>query len=78
VADGTTDAFIDIRGKLRSTDMAAACLIIQEAKAKITTPEGKPLRIKLDPKQKVSFIAAANQKIQKTILNTIRTKKEAE
>jgi myo-inositol-1(or 4)-monophosphatase len=78
VADGTTDAFIDIRGKLRSTDMAAACLIIQEANAKITTPEGKPLRIKLDPKQKVSFIAAANQKIQKTILNTIRTKKEAE
>ncbi|NWF87262.1 fructose 1,6-bisphosphatase [Candidatus Bathyarchaeota archaeon] len=72
VADGTTDAFIDIRGKLRSTDMAAAYLIIQEAKAKITTPRGKPLRIRLHPKQKVSFIAAANPKIQKTILNMIR------
>jgi myo-inositol-1(or 4)-monophosphatase len=78
VADGTTDAFIDIRGKLRSTDMAAAYLIMEEAGAKITTPEGKPLRIKLDPKQKVSFIAAANTKIHKTILNLVKGKKEAE
>jgi myo-inositol-1(or 4)-monophosphatase len=76
VADGIIDAFVDIRGKLRTTDMAAAWLIIQEAGAKITTPEGKPLNIKLDPKQTVSFIAAANQKIQKDILNMIKTKKE--
>ncbi len=76
VADGTTDAFIDIRGKLRTTDMAAAWLIIQEAGAKITTSEGKPLTIKLDPKQKVEFIAAANRKIHKTILSLIKTKKE--
>jgi fructose-1,6-bisphosphatase/inositol monophosphatase family enzyme len=76
VADGTTDAFIDIRGKLRTTDMAAAWLITKEAGAKITTPEGKPLNIKLDPKQTVAFIAAANQKIHKTILDLIKTKKE--
>jgi len=71
VADGTTDAFIDIRGKLRTTDMAAAWLIIKETKAKITTPEGKPLNIKLDPKQKVTFIAAANQKMHKIILQSV-------
>jgi len=76
VADGTTDAFIDIRGKLRTTDMAAAWLIIQEVGAKITTPEGKKLNIRLDPKQKVAFIATANQKIHKTILNLIKPKKE--
>jgi myo-inositol-1(or 4)-monophosphatase len=75
VADGTTDAFLDIRGKLRATDMAAAWLIIQEAGAKITTPEGKPLNVKLDPKQKVTFIAAANQKIHKLILNYLRREK---
>lgn len=77
VADGTTDAFIDIRGKLRTTDMAAACLIIREADAKITTPEGKPLDAKLDPKQKVEFIAAANQEIHSTILHLIKSRKEA-
>jgi myo-inositol-1(or 4)-monophosphatase len=76
VADGTTDAFIDIRGKLRATDTAAAWLIIKEAKAKMTTPEGKPLNINLDPKQKVTFIAAANPKIHKTILSLIKTEKE--
>jgi len=76
VADGTTDAFIDIRGKLRSTDIAAAWLIIQEAGAKMTTPEGKLLNINLDPKQNVTFIASANQKIHRTILNLIKTKKE--
>jgi len=76
VADGTTDAFLDIRGKLRATDMAAAWLIIQEAGAKITTPEGKPLNIRLHPKQKVTFIAAANPKIHKIILNFVRREKE--
>jgi fructose-1,6-bisphosphatase/inositol monophosphatase family enzyme len=77
VADGTIDGFVDIRGKLRSTDMAGACLIIKEAGAKITTPEGKPLSVKLDPKKTVSFIAAANPKIHRKILNITRIKKEA-
>lgn len=76
VADGTTDAFIDIRGKLRTTDTAAAWLIIKEAGAIITTPEGKPLNAKLDPKQKVSFVAAANQKIHRTILTLIKANKK--
>jgi myo-inositol-1(or 4)-monophosphatase len=68
VADGTTDAFIDLRGKLRVTDMAAAQLILKEAGAIITTGEGKPLDAQLTATQRVSFIAAAN----KTILNKIR------
>ena len=78
MADGTTDAFLDIRRKLRTTDMAAAWLIIKEAGAKITTPEGKPLNVKLSPKQKVAFIAAANQKIHKIILDLIKSEKEIE
>jgi len=78
VADGTTDAFIDIRGKLRTTDMAAAWLMIKEAGANITTPEGKPLNVKLDPRQKVAFIATANQEIHKTILSLIKPEKDTE
>lgn len=78
VADGTTDAFIDIRGKLRTTDMAAAWLMIKEAGANITTLEGKPLNVKLDPKQKVAFMATANQKIHKTILSLRKPEKETE
>jgi myo-inositol-1(or 4)-monophosphatase len=76
VADGTTDAFIDIRGKLRTTDMAAAWLIIREAGAIITTPQGKPLRAKLDPKQKVKFVAAANTEMHRRIISLTKPEKE--
>lgn len=72
VADGTTDAFIDIRGKLRTTDTAAAWLIIKEAGALITTPNGKPLNAKLDPKERLTFVASANPQIHEKILNLIK------
>lgn len=77
VADGTTDAFIDIRGKLRTTDVAAAWLILEEAGAIMTTPDGKPLDVKLDPREKVEFIAAGNHEVHKTILSLIKPEKEA-
>jgi len=72
VADGTTDAFVDIRGKLRATDMAAAWLIVREAGARMTTLDGKPLDVKLNPKQKVEFVAAANSEIHEKILDLIK------
>jgi len=69
VADGTTDAFIDLRGKLRITDIAAAQLILKEAGGIITTEKGESLDAPLTATQRVSFIAAAN----KTIYNKIKT-----
>jgi fructose-1,6-bisphosphatase/inositol monophosphatase family enzyme len=76
VADGTTDAFIDLRGKLRATDIAAAWLILEEAGAKMTTPTNRLLNVKLSPKQHVSFIASGNLQIHKKILDLIKTEKE--
>ena len=73
----TADEKDAIMGRITgTTDMAAAWLIIQEAGAKITTPEGEPLRTKLHPQQKVEFIAAANQSIHKAILDTLKQRKE--
>jgi myo-inositol-1(or 4)-monophosphatase len=72
VADGVTEAFIDIRGKLRTTDMAAAFLIVKEAGGIMTTPAGDILDAKLDPKQKVKFIASGNKQIHKTILSLVK------
>jgi len=77
VADGTTDAFIDIRGKLRTTDMAAAWLIVNEAGAMMTTPTGEALDAELSPKQKVAFVAAGNPEIHKIILDLMKPEKEA-
>lgn len=78
VADGTTDAFLDMRGKLRTTDMAAAWLVVEEAEGIVTSMEGRPLKTDLSPKQKVAFLAAANQKIHTTILRLIELEKEIE
>ena len=72
VADGTTEAFIDIRGKLRTTDMAAASLIVKEAGGTVTTPAGEALDVRLDPKQMVKFIAAGNTQIHKAILSLVK------
>ena len=76
VADGTSDAFIDIRGKLRVTDIAAAQLILKEAGGIITAPTGKQLIARLDPTRRVSFIAAANKSIHEEILRQIKLSKK--
>lgn len=72
VADGTTDGFVDIRGKLRVTDVAAAQLILTEAGGVITTPEGKKLNAPLAPTQRVSFVAAANKTLHRKIKTLIK------
>jgi myo-inositol-1(or 4)-monophosphatase len=74
VADGLTDAFVDIRGKLRITDIAAGFLIVKEAGGTITAPEGHALDVKLDPKQKIKFIASGNKQMHKTILSLVKPK----
>jgi len=75
VADSKTDAFIDIGGKLRVTDIAAAYLILREAEGIIVTPEGKELNAPLDASQRVAFIAAANKTIYDEIQNCLHKRK---
>ena len=67
VADGTTDVFIELRGKLRVTDIAAAYLILREAGGIMVTLEGKELNAPLTTTQRVSFIAAANTLLYENI-----------
>ena len=71
VADGTIDAFIDVRGKLRVTDVAAAYLILLEAGGIMTTPDGKNINIPLSPQQRVSFIAVGNPILHDAILRML-------
>ena len=72
VADGKTEAFVDIRGKLRTTDLAAGYLIVKEAGGTVTTPTGEALEAELDPKQTVKFIASGNPQIHETILSLVK------
>ncbi len=74
VAEGLTDAFVDIRGKLRTTDVAAGFLVLKEAGGTISTPEGKPVEAELDPKNTLTFVASGNSQIHKEILSRIKPK----
>jgi myo-inositol-1(or 4)-monophosphatase len=73
VADGLTDAFVDIRGKLRTTDVAAGFLILKEAGGIISAPDGKAVDARLDPRQTLTFVASGNPQIHKSILNLIKS-----
>jgi len=68
ISDGTIDAFVDIRGKIRITDLAAAYLVAAEAGAEITDAQGKELRAVFDLKHRLSFVASANVHLHKEIL----------
>jgi len=72
VANGLTDAFIDIRGKIRTTDVAAGFLIVKEANGIVTTADNKAINVHLDPKQTLNFIASANLEIHKQILSLVK------
>jgi myo-inositol-1(or 4)-monophosphatase len=71
VASGLTDVFVDIRDRIRATDIAAAYLILKEAGGVVLDPTGKELNIPLTPKSRASLIAG-NPKICNLILDKFR------
>ena len=74
VAEGLTDAFVDIRGKLRTTDVAAGMLILKEAGGTVTTHKDETFDSKLDPKERIKFVASGNKQIHKSIINLVKPK----
>jgi myo-inositol-1(or 4)-monophosphatase len=74
VADGSTEAFVDIRERIRTTDIAAAWLILKEAGSILSTPDGKLFDAKLDPKQTLKFIASGNGRIHQEVLKSLQAK----
>jgi len=71
VADGTYDAFMDIRGNLRIVDIAAAKLIIEEAAGIVTDEYGQPLNGKLNVLDRTSIIASDNSKFHQEMIRLI-------
>src|ERR671911_2279725 len=70
-ARGFMDAYIDIRGKIRSTDMAAAYLIAKEAGGKLYSSNGQELDSELGLKNKLSFYAVINKKLFDLIKSSV-------
>jgi myo-inositol-1(or 4)-monophosphatase len=70
-ARGLMDVFIDLRDKIRIQDIAAGYLIVKEAGGLLLDADLKPLDADLSYDTRISFIAAANQKILDEIVSQI-------
>lgn|SRR5574341_505646 len=71
LARGWLDASIDLRGKIRPTDIAGAYLIVKEAGGRILDDNGKELDADLGVDTRISFVAAANNKAQKELFSEL-------
>lgn len=60
LARGLLDAYVDLRDKIRPTDIAAGYLIAKEAGAKVYSASGSDLDSDLDVKTRLSYVAVAN------------------
>jgi myo-inositol-1(or 4)-monophosphatase len=63
LARGFLDAYIDIRGKIRATDLAAAYLIVKEAGGKLYSPDGLKLDSEINNKARISFLAVSSDEM---------------
>ncbi|MDG6971264.1 MAG: hypothetical protein JRN54_09200, partial [Nitrososphaerota archaeon] len=68
LAEGKTDAFVDLRERMRITDFAAAGLIAAEAGAEVTDRGGGDLSLAFDLAHRFSFVASANPRIHGQVL----------
>lgn len=71
VADGTYDAFLDIRGNLRIVDISAAKLIIEETGGIVTDELSRPLSGELNVLERTSIVAAGNGTIHGEIIKIL-------
>jgi myo-inositol-1(or 4)-monophosphatase len=74
-ARGFMDAYIDLRGKIRSTDMAAAYLIVKESGGKIYSIEGSELDSQLGVKMTMSFLAVVDETMFNRFANDLHIRR---
>ncbi len=67
LAEGRIDAFVDLRERLRITDVAAALLVLREAGGAVVGRPRRRLDARLRHNEKVSFIAAGNQRLMRKV-----------
>jgi len=71
VADGTYDAFVDVKKNLRIVDVSAAKIIVEESGGTITDQYCHPLSAKLSVIEKTSLVASGNREIHRNIMGIL-------
>jgi len=72
LAEGRVDAFVDVRGRMRITDFAAAYLIAKEAGAIVTDGEGNGIDPPISLGERFGFMASCNSQIHRQLLKYTR------
>lgn len=67
LARGFLDAYVDLRSKIRPTDIAAGYLIAKEAGAKVYSDNGSDLESDLDVKTRLSYVVVANNAMRERL-----------
>ena len=68
LAEGKVDLFVDLRGRMRVTDLAGGRVIAQEAGATLTTGRGRELDAALNLEERLDVLAAANAGLHARLL----------
>jgi myo-inositol-1(or 4)-monophosphatase len=72
LAKGSLDAYIDLRGKIRATDIAAAYLIVKEAGGIMYSPLDEILDSELSANSKMSYLAFSNHNLHDAVFGALR------
>ncbi len=73
VGSGSLDCFVDIRGKMRVTDVAAGVLILEEAGGICSDEDGADLDKSLNLTERVSVVASGNEKLHQSLLRALNS-----
>jgi len=71
LAAGFYQGFVDIRRRLRPTDLAASQLIIKEAGGVMSSPDGSTLDYVLDSRDRLSIVASCTEQLQQEVLSIL-------
>lgn len=71
LAKGSLDAYIDLRGKIRATDIAAAYLIVKEAGGIMYSPLDEILDSELSADSKMSYLAFSNHNLHDAVFGAL-------
>jgi myo-inositol-1(or 4)-monophosphatase len=74
LAEGRIDAFVDLRGRMRVTDIAGGCLIAREAGAMISLTKKPQFAPELSLETRFSLVASANKALHKGIAHSLQSK----
>jgi myo-inositol-1(or 4)-monophosphatase len=77
LAEGKIDAFVDVRGRMRVTDIAGGCLIAREAGAVISVTEDSRSAQELRLDNRFGLVASANRPLHRKIMCVLQSERRA-